>query len=874
VAAVLCLIALVVLSRWAAEYLWFRALGYEPVFWMYRALKLGLLVLGFATVLAWLGVNLRFAVRHLREAPGASALIWFAPQSSTRRVPGNLTAGAVLVALVLGFIMQSQWDALLRLLWAQSYGLSDPIYGRDIGFYLFALPFLERLQNTLLTLSLLTTGVVLWAYFDAGLLRFDRSHGLEGSPPVRWHALLNVALFLALFAWGFYLDRYALLQSSDGAVYGAGYTDTHIARPALSGLALATLALALLVLVPRFARHGRPMILALGGYVVLNVVGAGIAPWLVQSFRVEPDELELETPYLRYNIAFTRAAFGIDAVDERSDVELHALGAAALERNGETVDNIRLWDWLPLRNTYRQLQRIRAYYEFSDVDVDRYAFGGAYRQVMLAARELSDALPGGNDTWVNRRLQYTHGYGAAMSLSAEKSAQGNPILLVKDLPPETVAGIALDEPAIYYGEQMSGYRIVNTAIAEFDYPKGDNNVYTRYRGHGGVRLDSFWKRLLYAWEEGDTSIAIASYITPRSRIQYWRTVAERVGRLAPFLHLDEDPYPVISNGKLYWVLDAYTLASRFPYAEPYRGDFNYIRNSVKVVVDAFQGDVSLYVMDPADAVLRVYTEALPSLFAPLERMPEDLRRHLRYPQALFQAQVEKYSTYHMTAPQVFYNREDLWAAPREKYAGEVVSMRPYYVLMRLPGESTLQFLLMTPLTPAGRDNMIAWVAARCDFPGYGELVVYKLSKEHLIVGPIQVEALIDQDTGISQKLSLWDQRGSRGLRGNLLVIPMDHSFVYVEPVYLIAEDTDIPQLKRIIVSDGRRLAMAPTLGAALERVYNLDVPGPSAVAPAAPSPSRLARARDKLAAAEDALREGQWEAFGQALQELKRLLGK
>ena len=543
-----------------------------------------------------------------------------------------------------------------------------------------------------------------------------------------------------------------------------------------------------------------------------------------------------------------------------------------LADNRQTIDNIRVWDWRPLSETLRQLQQIRTYYKFGDVDVDRYDFGGTKRQVMLTARELSGTLPGKAETWLNRRLQYTHGYGLAMSLASEKTPEGSPVLMIKDVPPRSVDGHVVERPEIYYGENIPGYRLVATSVREFDYPKGDRNVYTRYEGRGGVPIDGFWRRLLFAWHQSDVNIAITSYVTAQSRLQFWRDVKERVQRIAPFLVLDRDPYLVLSQGRLYWIQDAYTVSSLFPYSEPYQGEFNYIRNSVKAVIDAYDGDVSFYAIDKDDPVLAVYRAALPTLFREFTDMPDDLRQHLRYPQDLFEAQVEMYSKFHMTVPQVFYNGEDLWAAPREKYGGRIINLKPYYVLIKLPGETELQFLLMTPLTPANRDNMIAWMAARSDLPGYGELLVYKMPKERLVLGPIQVEATIDQDTSISQQLSLWDQRGSRVIRGSLLVIPINQSFVYVEPVYLIAENSAIPQLKRVIVSDGEKLAMEPTLREALDAVFGLDVKEPERP-PAGAQDDTIGEAREALKTAEEALRVGDWALFGRAMEQLKTLLG-
>jgi uncharacterized membrane protein (UPF0182 family) len=881
------------LVDWTAEYFWFQALGYESVFWTLRELKVGFFLLAFIPALTYFWINFRIFASGLDLGAVASALTaqfggqtatpYAPPGSTTARIrgsdasragtPGVLVFAAIVLALIFGLVFYSQWDTLARFWWAQAFGEVDPIYSRDIGFYLFKLPFLELVQSSLLAASFLASTLLVAGYHFAGVLRAEMQQGIKGPPKVLWHVAANLVLFLLALAWGFYLDRYALLQSTRGAVYGAGYTDVHVMLPAIWVMLGATLGLAAILLAPRFRKKGIFAPLVLGGYLTILFLSLVIAPWGVQSFLVEPNELRMESPFLRHNIALTRKAYQLDHVDERSYGALGGLTPAALSHNRQTIDNIRLWDWRPLSQTFRQLQQIRTYYEFGDVDVDRYRIDGADRQVMLAARELSDTLPGKAETWLNRRLQYTHGYGLAMSLTATKSPEGSPILVVKDLPPRAAGGLSMAQPAVYYGENMPGYCIVTTAVQEFDYPQGDRNVYTSYGGGGGVPVGSFWKRLLFAWHQFDANILITSYITPESRIQFWRDVEERIERIAPFLLLDEDPYPVLSDERLYWVQDAYTVSSLFPYAEPHRAGYNYIRNSVKVVVDAYNGEVTFYVIDREDPVLGVYRQALPDLFSAIEEMPDDLRRHLRYPQDLFEAQVTMYSTYHMTVPQVFYNSEDLWAAPREKYGGEVIDMKPYYILMRLPGEAKLQFLLMTPLTPARRANMIAWMAARSDFPGYGELVVYKLPKERLILGPIQVEATIDQDTLISQQLSLWDQRGSRVIRGNLLVIPIEQSFVYVEPVYLIAEDSEIPQLKRVIVSDGQRLAMDPTLEGALNVVFGAETKPPSQDAVGEVGDA-LSEAREALTTAEEALREADWETFGRAMQELKKLLGR
>ena len=914
-AALALLVGASMLADWGAEYLWLEALGYASVFWSIRFMKVGLFLFAFVPVFFYVWFNLRLVSRRLDFRPLLGAILSL---FSRRAAPGGpfvtsrdaqapppagafagdpryvLAALSAVVAFVFGAVLYNHWERLLLYRFSRQFGTVDPIFGHDIGFYVFVVPFLELVQNAVLAATLMGTAAVVAAYMNARVIRFHWRDGIEAPADALRHAGANVALFLVALAWGFHLDRFGLLLSERGAVFGAGFTDVVVMRPALWVMVGATLALAVAVLVPPVLRKLGMSLVTLGGYVVILIVAMVATPWLVQVFDVEPNELEREEPYLRHNIEFTRRAFGLDRMEERTYDVTERLPRAALARNHETIDNIRLWDWRPLSQTFRQLQQIRTYYEFYDVDADRYRIGDDYRQVMVSARELSGQLPAKAETWVNRHLQYTHGYGLAMSLAAKKTPEGAPVLVIRDVPPTSDDGIVVDQPAIYYGENMYGYRIVNTAVKEFNHPRGDENVYAHYDGSGGVLIDSFLRRALFAFHQFDIRIALTSYITADSRIQFWRDVQERVQRIAPFLTLDRDPYLVLSDGRLFWVQDAYTVSETFPYSEPYRDRVNYIRNSVKVIVDAYLGRVAFYVMDPEDPVLGAYRAALPALFRPLEEMPEGLKRHLRYPQDLFEAQVNKYSTFHMTVPQVFYNGEDVWEVPRQLQGFKPMSLRPihalgeeygvqqhmapYFVLMKLLGEDRVQFLLMTPMTPANRDNMIAWIAARSDFPGYGELVAYKLPKERLILGPIQVQAMIDQDTQISQQISLWDQRGSRVIRGHLLVIPIEESFLYVKPVYLIAEGTDIPQLKRVIVSDGDRIAMAPTLEEAVAAVFGPASPRPGpAAAPVPGAPDSFdprPAAREALQAAEEALRDGNWDAFGRAMQALKGLLGE
>src|ERR671919_742597 len=793
---VLVLLLLAIAAGFLGELLWFEELGYAPVFWRILLTRLALLTASTLVVSAYLFGNLLILQRRV-DLPGIVHAALYRGRSwppppfaiSEGGLKVLLAAASLIGALVVGLIYAADWDGYLRFAFAQNFGETDPVFGHDLGFYVFVLPFVETLQNTITFLAFLVTAVLGAAYVRSGSLRYAPGQGIVAPGAVRSHLLVNAILFLLGWASGYVLDRYDLLIDSSGAVFGAGYTDVTVTRWALWAAAAATVAFAiwLYILLSR-GRAGHAPVL-LGGFAGGMVALLGFLPFAVQQFVVEPNELALETPYLKRNIAFTRAAFALETVEERAYSAGASLDVATIDANRDTVDNIRLWDWRPLSQTFKQLQQIRTYYTFLDVDIDRYRFGDDYRQVLLSARELSRELPGKGVTWVNRRLQYTHGFGVAMSLAANKTADGRPQLLVKDLPPETPPGLPLDEAAIYYGEEDSGYRIVTTGVREFDYPRGDDNVYTRYGGDGGVPLSSFWRRLLYAWLEFDVGILVSDYIGPESRIQFWRAVQERIGKLAPFLELDPDPYVVVNGGRL------------------------------------------------------------------------------------FEIQVRQYAKYHMTVPQVFYNDEDLWTMPREKYGGEVIPMVPYYVLLRLPGEARLEFMLMTPMTPVNRDNMIAWMAARSDAPHYGDLLVFKLPKKRLILGPLQVEAMIDQDTTISRQLTLWDQRGSRVIRGNLLVIPIDEALLYVEPVYPRAVENDIPQLKRIIVSDGETLAMEPTLEEALRVVFGAGPRGPGEPATAEALPGiDLDQARGSLDEAEQALGRGDWQAFGRAMQALRQLL--
>jgi len=875
--AVAAAISLLILSAKAAglveEWLWMRQLGYVEIFWRLLSIQAGLVGIIFGCVLLCFWINLRCVARILGYDSVRIQETW---------VSGRLTSlaswfGAAVPASVFALLYYPQWDTYLRFRWGGMFGEIDPIFQLDLGFYLFRLPFYQLIQNGITSLTVLLLLVIMAAYAYFGAVHFEEGGQRLYIHPRRaliTHVSIIFLLVVLSLGWGFYLDRYELLTSSRGVVFGIGYTDDHVTMTALWTMLLSSLVLGLIIFVNLFTSRVRTSIAAVGIYVALYVVMLVLLPGLVQKYKVAPNELELETPYLKHNISFTRKAFHLDGISEKTYPALRDLTADEIANSRETIDNIRLWDWRPILETYRQTQEIRLYYQFYGVDVDRYRTEDGYHQVMLSARELASKLPEKARTWVNQYLQFTHGYGLVMNFVSKKGEEGLPQYIIEDIPPVSLYHLNVSRPALYYGEKTPGYRIVNTKVKEFDYPKGDKNVYTNYQGTGGIPLDSLWKRVLFAWTRSDINLLLTSYLGQESRIQLWRRVQERVAKIAPFLQLDSDPYLVLSEGKLYWIQDSYTVSDRFPYSESYGGSLsklNYVRNSVKVVVDAYEGSVTFFVVDPEEPVLRCYRQAFPGVFRDLTQMPEDLKAHLRYPEDLFIIQADMYRTYHMTDPQVFYNQEDLWAFPQEKYAGAAQEMRPYYILMRLPDTRELQYLLMTPFTPNNRDNMVAWMAAKCDFPQYGRVLVYQLPKERLTFGPIQVEAMIDQNTLISEQLSLWDQRGSRVIRGNLIIIPIENAFLYVEPVYLTAEGANIPQLKRVIVVSGNRVVMASTLHKAIEAVFGApQTEGVRTKLPAELDP--LAGAREDLKKAEKAMRQGEWEDFGKAMQELKQSL--
>jgi uncharacterized protein len=886
---VVSLIALGRASSVVVDWAWFSSVGYVGVFWTAFATKAALFTAIFTASALLLWMNGRLALRlaqplQLRLTAAFGQGFATSRGSASLLLPWRLLipAGALVVALLVALAEMGKWDLILRFVYQVPYGQNDPLFDKDIGFYLFSLPAYVALKNWMMSILILSSAMAGAVYVLHGDINLN-NRLWRLSPAAIAHGSALLGAYFALKAWSYVLDRYLLLYNDNSIVVGAGYTDVNIELPILWLLICLAAAASVVIWTNVWLRTYRPVIAAVALMFGSSFLFGELLPGIFQRFFVKPSELQLEAPYIQRNIAFTREAYNLRQVTVKPFPAEQGLTFQSLQDNRGTIDNIRLWDWQPLMDTYAQLQEIRTYYRFLDVDIDRYQINGSYRQVMLAARELAPSLLSANaQTWVNLHLLFTHGNGVVMSPVTEKSTEGLPNFYLKDIPPVASGGPAIAEPRIYFGQSTNGYVIVKGSTPEFDYPKGKDNVYANYDGADGIAIGGAAWRSLLSWQFDDVNILLSRYVTSESRIMLHRNIQDRIETLAPFLQLDHDPYVVISDGRLYWMQDAYTTSDWFPYAQP-TGDINYIRNSVKVVIDAYNGTVTFYVMDAADPVIATYRRIFPALFKPFEAMPADLQRHIRYPEDLFRIQALQYRAYHMDAPEVFYNREDLWQFPREPTSSDGTNptggtrMAPYYMIMRLPGEQRAEFFLMLPMSPSQRENMIAWLAARCDPPDYGKLIVYEFPKDKLVYGPFQIEARINQNTDISQQISLWNQMGSRVLRGNLLVAPIENSILYVSPLYLRAESGQLPELKRVIAAYGDRVVMEDTLPAALAALFKQSLP--TAALPATSGVSPIGplneRARDALGHYERAierLKSGDWSGFGTELDALRPLL--
>ena len=871
------------------DWLWFAHVGYESVFLKSLGARALLTVLSGLVVFALLGGNLMLSLRALR--PRAFMVSTpHGPQTVTmdaRRIKRPAIGAAALVSLLTAFAAGAQWETWLYYLHGTPFGRVDPVIGRDIGFYLFTLPLLERVHGLLMLLTLLTAGATLGVYVLGEEVGLEQTHGLLVSRRATRHLAGLAALLFVVLGFGAWLQIPQLLTSTSGNMTGATYADVHARMPALWVLVAAALLSAALS-VWQAVTVGRlwPLAAAAGLYIVVSVGGSAYAA-TIQRFVVAPNEQVRETEFITHNIGATRAAYALDGVTEQPLAGDTNLTRADLDRNTATLANVPLWNDRPLLDTFGQIQEIRTYYDFHAVDNDRYMIDGQYRQIMLSARELnSESLP--SRTWINEHLTFTHGYGLTLGPVNEVTQEGLPVLFIKDLPLVSTVDLQVTQPAIYFGELQNDHVFVKTKTEEFDYPRGDANVSAAYTGGGGVPLSNVFRRLMFAIRFRSTDTFFSPNLTEESRVMMYRRIAQRVERIMPSLSYDPDPYLTITDGRLVWMQDAYTTSRRYPYSTA-AGGLNYIRNSIKVTVDAYDGTTTYHVVDPADPIARTIGRIFPDLLKPLEAMPETLRTRLRYPQQIFAIQAAMFATFHMTNPAVFYNREDQWEIPSFESGGQQPApMHPYYTIMKLPGEQGAEYIQMLPFTPRGKDNLAAWMVARSDGGNYGRLAVFQFPKQTVVFGPKQVAARINQDQVISPQITLWNQQGSEVIQGTLLVIPIEESLIYIRPLYLRAAGGQIPELKRVIVAYHNNIVMEETLTAALDRILPRgSAPSTTGGAVTAGTPPRgtdrpaTADTTSPLLAEEaqahytraiQAQRDGNWALYGEEIKKLGEVL--
>ena len=812
------------------DFLWFKSLGFSKIFII--SLKTKIIVFLIAAIVFFLFLIINLLI--------SSKL------TSKNIVPFKLKVMfAIVVSFIAGSIASTSWFMVLQYFNQHSFNIADPILGKDAAFYVFTLPFLSAIWTFLIMCVVVTIIMVTLDYLQTALLSMRRPN-FEQNPPVpntfdikslflelKRNATVHLAILAAigfgLVAVKHYLARFSIMYSEKGIVVGAGYVDVIAYLPIVKILSILAVIVAIMFFIwiytsknPKLKKR-HILMYTIFLYLLFGFVGTIVIPNVVQTLKVSPNEINLEQPYIENNIKFTRIAYGLSDVEEQNFSVEMSLTSKILDEAPETIDNIRILDWRPLTQTYKQTQEIRLYYDLKGIDIDRYSIDGKLTQVMLAPRELDqNQITENAKTWVNLHMVYTHGFGIVMSPVNKVTKEGLPYYYIQDIPPQYTIdeeSIIVNRPQIYYGEVDNDFVLVNTAAKEFDYPKGNTNEYINYNGTGGIKLNSFLKKLLMAIRFKDIKLLLSSDISSESKIMFKRSIQERISTITPFLGLDQDPYLVVDNGNLVWIQDAYTFTGNFPYSDKYKG-LNYIRNSVKIVMDAYDGDVTYYVTDTEDPIIMTYAKIFPKQFKSIDDMPDSLKKHIRYPEDLFKIQLEIYSTYHMENVNVFYNKEDAWQIPYEIYGvGQQISVEPYYIIMKLPEQEKEEFVLMSTFTPIKKNNMIAWMAARSDGDNYGKLILYKFPKDKLIYGPLQIEAKIDQDSEISQQLTLWSQQGSKVTRGNLLVIPINNSLLYIEPLYIQAETGQLPELKRVLVSDGESVIMENDLETALRVLF-------------------------------------------------------
>lgn len=905
--AVLVLVLLVLflglgglISRVWTNYLWYEELGYLSVFWNPFLARLGVGAFFAVVFFAFFYGNVQLARKisprllPVSDTGQESVFEWV----TRRKWPGRLTLGvSLVVAAVIGIIYSSRWEPILLFLNRQPFGYQDPLFGKDASFFVFTLPVWSMLVNFVGLCLLFTFIATALTYVVDRALVLGHRNRIRPAPHVKAHLSALLALAMVTKAGDYMLQTWELDYSTRGTTFGASYTDVHASLPVLHFLVVVSLIAAALFLINIRYRGWRLPAVAIVVMFLTWALAGKAYPAIIQQYQVSPNEIAVESEYITRNIDATRWAFGLEDIAQASLAASTDLTADDIAANSATINNVRLWEPRPALSTYSQIQEIRLYYSFNDVDVDRYYVDGRYREVLISARELDqEQLQEQSKTWVNQHLTYTHGYGFVLSPVNEASEDGLPVLLVSNIPPVTSADLLITRPEIYYGELGNEYVVVKTKTPEFDYPKGEVNVFTTYQGDGGIPIGSTLRQLAFGFRFGTLKLLFSSTLTDESRLMYRRTLKERVQALAPFLKYDNDPYLVLrSDGTLAWIWDAYTTSDRFPYSQPQASGVNYIRNSVKVVIDAYNGQVTFYQIDPDDPLANAWGKVFPGLFTPAEQMPDDLRRHLRYPEDLFALQASVLATYHMTDPQIFYNKEDVWEIPNEIYASQEIPVVPYYEILVLPGETDPEFALLQPFAPLSKKNLAAILIARQDGNHYGKLMLVSLPKDKLVYGPAQVEARISNDPVISSQLTLWDQAGSRVIRGNLLVVPVSQSIMYFEPVYLQAEQSPIPELTRVIVAYADQVVMEPSVEEALAKIFpggsgtsttTTSPPSSTTTVPSPPTsttttesstlPSNVSALIDLAAqhyrAALEAQKQGDWARYGQEIEELGKVL--
>ena len=885
-------------STFYLDLLWFIELDVEQVFWTQYLTRWGMRIGAFIFLFAFLFANLMFTRRYilsfpnlaLREKLMASGAMRFL---TPRRLTLYFTAASAVLAFVFSGYVGTAWMDVLRFFNQVPFDISDPIFGADVAFYVFNLPFYRFIYEFLMMALVITLLIVAGIYIFLNAPSPGKQNWILPPSKAVSHLAVLLALIFGLKAWDYRLSQLELLLSDRGVVYGAGYTDLNANYIVLMVLMVLAAAIALLFIANIFLRRFRFFIYGIMALVGVSLLGGWAYPAAIQNFVVEPSEFSYEREYLQHHIEFTRAAYGIDQFSTRRYEASQDLNWDDLRENEGTIKNVRLWDYRPLLTTFNELQAIRPYYRFVDVDIDRYTVDDEYRQVMVAARELDKSrLAERAQTWVNLHLQYTHGYGLTMSPVNEVTPEGLPRYFLGDIPP--TGDLVVDNPSIYFGELTDDYVIVNTKTPEFHYATaGDENEFIYYDGDAGIPVNSIFRRALMALRFGEYRILISGELNNDSRLVFDRNIHERVRKIAPFLRYDSDPYIVVNDGRLFWIQDAYTVTNRYPYSQP-QENINYIRNSVKVVIDAYNGDVDYYISDPEDPLVQTYNKIFPEMFSAMEDMPAGLMDNVRYPEDLFAIQSEILQLYHITDPNQFYSREDLWAIPIEQSFGQEQLMEPYYTILQLPGYDEPEYVLILPFTPDQRNNMIAWMVARCDQPNYGDVELFLFPKERVILGPRQIENRIDQDTVISEQFTLWSQAGSQVIRGNLLVLPINDALLYVEPIFLQAETGGLPELARVIVSYEETVVMGQSLDEALVQVFGEidelpaeivdediieitdleDLPAEVPVDLDGEVIDLIRKAREIYDQAMEFQREGNWSGYGEQIQELEDILSE